>query len=168
MCLEYEDVFSNELALRLARRLFCAITARRCFADIAECDLSLRDNGSDFDVLRPLLSQLDLLSNEPARVLDFTPAERLLHETRVPTLLLDWARAVLLREWDGRPEFSSDGPFHGALSLVATLCKIGPCRPKIPMSLTPGKTKTGTCSFWETFSSELTTSPSGWTLWRCQ
>ncbi|KAK4088912.1 hypothetical protein Purlil1_6765 [Purpureocillium lilacinum] len=121
MCLEYEDVFSNELALRLARRLFCAITARRCFADIAECDLSLRDNGSDFDVLRPLLSQLDLLSNEPARVLDFTPAERLLHETRVPTLLLDWARAVLLREWDGRPEFSSDGPFHGALSLVATL-----------------------------------------------
>ncbi|UNI18063.1 hypothetical protein JDV02_004358 [Purpureocillium takamizusanense] len=121
MCLEYEDVFSNDLALRLARRLFCAITARRCFADIAECDLSLRGSETDFDVLRPLLSQLDLLSNEPARVLEFTPAERLLHETRVPTLLLDWARAVLLREWDGRPEFSSDGPFHGALSLVATL-----------------------------------------------
>ncbi|KAJ6438897.1 HECT domain-containingprotein [Purpureocillium lavendulum] len=121
MCLEYDDVFSNELALRLAKRLFCAITARRCFADIAQCDPALRDNGADFDVLRPLLSQLDLLSHEPARVLDFTPSERLLHETRVPTLLLDWARAVLLREWDGRPEFSSDGPFHGALSLMATL-----------------------------------------------
>lgn len=123
MCLEYEDVFSNDVAQRLARRVFCAITARRCFADIADCDLTVKDTGTDLDVLRPLLSQLDLVSTGPVRILEFAPVERLLHETRVPTLLLDWARAVLLREWDGRPEFSSDGPFHGALSLMETLCE---------------------------------------------
>ncbi|PHH75433.1 hypothetical protein CDD80_2365 [Ophiocordyceps camponoti-rufipedis] len=120
MCLEFDDVFSNDLALRLARRLFCAITARQCFAEIAECEASSRPEG-DLDVLRPLLSQLDLMSTDPVRVLEFSPAERLLHETRVPTLLLDWARTILLKEWDGRPEFSCDGPFFGALSLMATL-----------------------------------------------
>lgn len=121
MCLEYDDVFSNDLALRLARRLFCAITARKCFAEIAECHV-YKARREDFDVLRPLLNQLDLL-NTPIRTLDFTAAERLLHETRVPTLLLDWARAVLLQEWDGRADFPCDGPFYGALSLMATLCK---------------------------------------------
>ncbi|PFH61374.1 hypothetical protein XA68_17552 [Ophiocordyceps unilateralis] len=121
MCLEYDDVFSNELALRLARRLFCAITARKCFAEIVDCESSKAGRLEvDIDVLRPLLSQLHLMSTD-SRILEFTPAERLLHETRVPTLLLDWARTILLKEWDGRPEFSCDGPFFGALSLMATL-----------------------------------------------
>lgn len=123
ICLDYEDVFSNELALRLARRLFCAITARRCFAEIANCDMTVPDGPSTDDVLRQLLDQLDLLCTDPCRLLEFSHPERLLHETRVPTLLLDWARAVLLKEWDGRPEFSTDGPFYGALSLMATLCE---------------------------------------------
>lgn len=127
MCLEYDDVFSNDLALRLARRLFCAITARKCFAEIAECGVNESGHtAEDFDVLGPLLSQLDLLNTDPVRTLEFTAAERLLHETRVPTLLLDWARAVLLQEWDGRAEFSCDGPVHGALSLMATLCESAP------------------------------------------
>ncbi|KJZ73774.1 hypothetical protein HIM_06892 [Hirsutella minnesotensis 3608] len=122
MCLEYDDVFSNELALRLARRLFCAITARQCFADIANCDIKKPDSREEgTNLLQPLIGQLDLLNSDPIRLLEFTPAERLLHETRVPTLLLDWARAVLLREWNGRAEFACDGPFYGALSLMATL-----------------------------------------------
>ncbi|PHH89163.1 hypothetical protein CDD83_6575 [Cordyceps sp. RAO-2017] len=122
VCLDYDDAFSNDLAMRLARRLCSAITARQCFADIADCDVDKSGCAErDLDVLRPLLNQLDLLSTDPVRILEFTPAERVLHETRVPTLLLDWARAVLLREWDGRPDFSCDGPFYGALSLMATL-----------------------------------------------
>ncbi|KAJ4165405.1 hypothetical protein LMH87_007039 [Akanthomyces muscarius] len=47
--------------------------------------------------------------------------ERLLHETRVPTLLLDWARAVLLHEWDGKAQFHKDGTFYGALLFMDTL-----------------------------------------------
>ncbi|KAM0476251.1 hypothetical protein ACHAP7_006946 [Fusarium lateritium] len=79
-CLDYDDAFSNDLTIRLARRL----------------------TGS-------------------ASILEFPQSERLLHETRVPTVLLDWARAVLLNEWDGRADFAMDGPFGGALSFIETL-----------------------------------------------
>ncbi|KHN95939.1 HECT domain-containing protein [Metarhizium album ARSEF 1941] len=118
MCLEYDDVFSNELALRLARRLFRAITARNCFAEIADWDGQVEE--ASFDVLSPLLHQIDVMRSG-IRILEFTQDERLLHETRVPMLLLDWARAVLLQDWNGRTEYSHDGPFHGALSLMTTL-----------------------------------------------
>ncbi|RDA85492.1 hypothetical protein CP532_0016 [Ophiocordyceps camponoti-leonardi (nom. inval.)] len=121
-CLDFDDVFSNDLALRLARRLFCVITARRCFAEIVGCESSRVDrSASDPDVLGPLLSQLERASSDFVRLLDFTPAERRLHETRVPTLLLDWSKTILLQEWDGQAEFSCDGPFFGALSLMTTL-----------------------------------------------
>lgn len=123
MCLEYDDVFANELAMRLARRLFCAITARQSFANIVACNAKVENTARDIDVLALLLDQLDLIGSGPIRILEFPQAERLLHETRVPTLLLDWARAVLLQEWDGRPEYSNDSPFHGAMSLIATLCE---------------------------------------------
>lgn len=122
MCLEYDDVFSNDLALRLARRVFCAVTARNCFAEVANADAIMGEATGETDVLSLLLNQLDLIGCGPTRILSFTQTERLLHETRVPTLLLDWARAVLLQEWNGRPEYSNDGPFHGAMSLISTLC----------------------------------------------
>ncbi|QUC22879.1 uncharacterized protein UV8b_07120 [Ustilaginoidea virens] len=120
-CLEYDDVFSNELALRLARRVFCAITARECFAEMASSDVDLEDTATDMNAMGLVLDQLDIFSSDDARILEFTQSERFLHEARVPTLLLDWARAVLLQEWNGRPEYSNDGPFHGAMSLFNTL-----------------------------------------------
>jgi hypothetical protein len=123
VCLEYDDVFSNEVALKLARRLFRAITARRCFAEMTNLRTKPSDTTNESDVLRPLLSQLDLLSPDSIRILEFSSEQRLLHETRAPTLLLDWARAVLLADWDGQPEYSTDGPFSGALSFIAVLCK---------------------------------------------
>ncbi|KAF5024079.1 hypothetical protein F66182_3823 [Fusarium sp. NRRL 66182] len=73
------------------------------------------------DILQPLVDQLDFLSTGSASILEFAPSERLLHETRVPTVLLDWARTVLLNEWDGRADFAMDGSFGGALSFVETL-----------------------------------------------
>ncbi|KYK61066.1 HECT domain-containing protein [Drechmeria coniospora] len=121
MCLEYEDAFSNDLALRLARRLFCAITARRYFVDVAECDSTVDTECGDLDILRPMLRQLDSLGSDAAHILEFAPQDRLLHEARMPTLLLDWARTILLQDWDGEPEFSSDGPFYGAMSLMETM-----------------------------------------------
>ncbi|KAK7426616.1 hypothetical protein QQZ08_006946 [Neonectria magnoliae] len=120
-CLDYDDAFSNEVAIRLARRLFCAITARRCFTDMAGRGASTQDRDSSMDVLKPLVHQLDFLSAASAPVLEFAQPERLLHETRVPTVLLDWARTILLNEWDGRPDFSMDGPFGGALSFIETM-----------------------------------------------
>ncbi|EEU41124.1 uncharacterized protein NECHADRAFT_91396 [Fusarium vanettenii 77-13-4] len=120
-CLGYDDVFSNDLAVRLARRLFCAITARRCFADMAGSTASSNIKTPDPDILQPLVSQLDFLSTGSASVLEFAHSERLLHETRVPTVLLDWARTIILSEWNGKPDFAMDGPFGGALSFIETM-----------------------------------------------
>jgi hypothetical protein len=121
ICLEYEDVFSNDIAVRLARRVFSAVSARRSLANLMRMDG--RNKAGQLDILQPLLNQLDLLSSGPLRILEFTQAERLLHETRVPTLLLDWARTVLHQEWDGNPEIVNNGAFYGALSLISTMCK---------------------------------------------
>lgn len=125
-CLDYDDAFSNDLTIRLARRLFCAITARRCFADKTRSAGHLEDlETNDGDILQPLVGQLDFLSTGSASILEFPRDERLLHETRVPTVLLDWARTVLLNEWDGQADFAMDGPFGGALAFIETLrrCK---------------------------------------------
>ena len=116
--MEYDDIFSDELAIRLARRLCCALTAQRCFSKMTR---NVERATPARDILDPLLDQLDLLNTGPIRILEFSEPERLMHETRVPTLLLDWARAVLLDEWNGDPEFDNQGPFSGALALMATL-----------------------------------------------
>lgn len=121
ICLEYEDVFSNDVAIRLARRVFSAVSARRSLATLMRMDG--KNKAGQMDILQPLLSQLDLVHSGPIRVLEFPTAERLLHETRVPTLLLDWARTVLYHEWDGHAEILCAGAFHGALSLISTMCK---------------------------------------------
>ncbi|KAF5647077.1 e3 ubiquitin ligase HECTD2 [Fusarium sp. NRRL 52700] len=121
-CLDYDDAFSNDLAVRLARRLFCAITARRHFSNKMDNAGPLNETENDeVDILQPLVDQLDFLSTGSATILEFPPSERLLHETRVPTVLLDWARTILLNEWDGRADFTMDGPFGGALSFIETL-----------------------------------------------
>ncbi|KAI3397284.1 hypothetical protein diail_11016 [Diaporthe ilicicola] len=115
LCLQYDDAFSHELAMRLARRLLSAITARRYFDDMLSQETAFGDAGEgEPDVLAPLFSQLDALS---------VSNEEGLHETRMSTLLLDWARAVMFYEWDGSPEVPGDGPFGGALALTDAINK---------------------------------------------
>ncbi|KAH6618130.1 hypothetical protein B0J18DRAFT_371153 [Chaetomium sp. MPI-SDFR-AT-0129] len=120
LCLQYEDAFTDDMALRLARRLFSAINTRRHFDALSETNMG-QDDPAPQDVLAPLFSQLDFLNMDAVYVLDFSFAERTVHETRVPTLLLDWARAVMLHDWDGSPEVPGDGPFGGALALIEAM-----------------------------------------------
>ncbi|KAH7312151.1 hypothetical protein B0I35DRAFT_356108 [Stachybotrys elegans] len=120
ICLQYDDVFSNVPAARLARRLFRAVAAHRHPAKPSGSN-ETRKATPTVDILQPLLNQLDLLSPDSERILDFAETERSLHEARVPTLLLDWARSVLLNEWDGCPEYACGGPFDGALSLISSM-----------------------------------------------
>ncbi|KAK7747288.1 hypothetical protein SLS53_001541 [Cytospora paraplurivora] len=115
LCLQYDDAFSHDLAMRLARRLLAAITTRRYFDEIVERDLDSGDEGEgEPDILVPLFTQLDALS---------VSNEEGLHETRMSTLLLDWSRAVMFHEWDGSPEVPGDGPFGGALALTDAIYK---------------------------------------------
>ena len=122
LCLQYEDAFTDSMAMRLARRLFTAITTRRRFDALSESNMG-PDEHSEEDILAPLFSQLDFLNMDAIYVLDFSFPDRALHETRVPVLLLDWARAVMLDDWEGTPEIPGDGPFGGALALIEAMCK---------------------------------------------
>ncbi|KAI2472832.1 hypothetical protein F4781DRAFT_382058 [Annulohypoxylon bovei var. microspora] len=118
LCLQYEDVFTDDMALRLARRLLRVIPTRRHFDELIELDLDSEDDVKEQDVVEILLSHLE---SSAQSVLDFSKAERSMHEKRIPILLLDWARAVMLHEWEGKPDVSGDGPFGGALSLIAAM-----------------------------------------------
>ncbi|RKU48711.1 hypothetical protein DL546_009627 [Coniochaeta pulveracea] len=117
LCLQYDDAFSHGLAIRLARRLFTAITTRRCFDEVNDANLP---SNEEQDILIPLLSHLDLLS-WPIYILDFSVKDRAQHEIRVTSLLLDWARAVMLHDWSGSPEIPGNSPIGGALALIEAM-----------------------------------------------
>ncbi|KAI1826724.1 hypothetical protein F4861DRAFT_495990 [Xylaria intraflava] len=116
--LQYEDAFTDELALRLAKRLLRAIPTRRYFDEILELDLDLADSPKEPDVLDALLSHIEPSMQSLVR---FSKSERTIHEKRVPILLLDWARTVMIHEWTGQPDVPGDGPFGGALMLMAAM-----------------------------------------------
>lgn len=115
LCLQYDDALDHDLATRLARRLLTAITTRRYFDDMMDQEFAFGgDSMGEPDILAPLFGQLDALSEN---------IDESLHETRMSTLLLDWARAVMFQEWDGSPEVPGDGPFGGALALTDAICE---------------------------------------------
>ncbi|KAM0276493.1 hypothetical protein ACHAQH_006682 [Verticillium albo-atrum] len=121
LCLQYEDAFSDDLFLRLAKRLFSAISARQYAAEMAIVGRNLASAKTDNNTLQPLLAQLDLLSINTTPSLAFSAAERAVHEARASTLLLDWAKTVMLKEWNGEPQISCNSSFGGALGLVAAM-----------------------------------------------
>ncbi|KAJ8125953.1 hypothetical protein O1611_g7685 [Lasiodiplodia mahajangana] len=116
--LQYEDAFTDDLALRLARRLLMAILTRRSFDELIELDLDMLESAREPDVLDILLSQIEP-SMQP--LMRFSKSERSIHEKRVPILLLDWARTVMIQEWTGKPDVPGDGAFGGALMLIAAM-----------------------------------------------
>ncbi|KAK1832456.1 hypothetical protein QBC39DRAFT_304888 [Podospora conica] len=123
LCLQYEDVFADDMALRLARRVFGALSARNLFDKLNDVNPSSNEYTWEQDVLAPLFSQLDFFSAESAYKLEFSVKERGLHESRVPILLLDWARTVMIQDWNGTPEVRASGAFGGALALIDAMYK---------------------------------------------
>ncbi|KAI8631332.1 hypothetical protein F5Y19DRAFT_27071 [Xylariaceae sp. FL1651] len=118
LCLQYEDAFTDDLALRLGKRLFTVIPTRRYFDELVELDLGQLDANTESDVLEIMLSQIEPSMQSS---MHFSKSERSIHEKRVPILLLDWARAVMIHEWTGKPDIPGDGPFGGALMLIKAM-----------------------------------------------
>lgn len=124
LCLQYEDAFTNELAVRLARRIFSVIPIRRRFTELLDLQNGVRaEDHRDSDVLEIVLGTLKYLDSGAPPAINFSDQERDMHEKRVPTLLLDWARTIMLQDWQGSAEVPSDGPFGGALAMMAAICK---------------------------------------------
>lgn len=82
--------------------------------------MNSEDGTENPDVLDIMLSHLEP-GREQHPSSDFSFKEREIHEKRVPILLLDWARTIMLDEWQGRPDVPGDGAFGGALALVAAM-----------------------------------------------
>lgn len=123
LCLQYNDAFTDELVLRLARRVFSAVSTRRRFSELIQLQQDVKGDEKEQDgVLEIILGTFKYLDLDTPPLLNFTAVERDLHEKRIPTLLLDWARTVMLQDWDGRAEVPSDGPFGGALETIAAIC----------------------------------------------
>lgn len=123
LCLQYDDAFTNELALRLARRVFSAVSTRRRFSELIQVQRDVKCDAKEQEsILDIILGTFKYLDLDASPQLNFTAAERDLHEKRMPTLILDWARTVMLQDWDGRAEVPADGPFGGALETIAAIC----------------------------------------------
>ena len=118
LSLKYNDAFSNDLALRLARRLFSALVARKHFASLAEFDDNVHETSEDLDVLAPLFNQLDFLNSDAEIGQNYSPTLQ-----GLPLLLLDWARTVLMHDWDGQPVYNPDSAFGGAMLFIETMCE---------------------------------------------
>ena len=122
LCLKYEDTFTDDLALRLAKRLLTMITARSQFDLLMEFDRDSEreQREQDKDVLEVFLAHLESATHVSSST---SKLERSLHEKRVPILILDWARTVMFNEWEGNADVPRDGPFSGALALMAAMCE---------------------------------------------
>jgi len=125
LCLQYEDTFTDKLALRLARRIFGAIPTRQSFAESKKHQQAAYGKAdSNMDILQTILETMKTADLGVSPLFDFSDSESRLHEKRVPFLVLDWARTVLVHEWDGAAEIPSNGPSGGALAMIAALCMI--------------------------------------------
>ena len=124
--LELDDALSNDLAIRLARRLFAAISVRECFMLLA--------NRNDLDTpvfegapaLLPLINRPipvpASLSGKEREELEASALRLANDSTRVLGLgLRAWAVKIFMEEWDGTPIIPSDGPIAGALSVLRGL-----------------------------------------------
>ncbi|TQS38112.1 hypothetical protein Golomagni_01389 [Golovinomyces magnicellulatus] len=123
LCLQYEDAFTNELAVRLARRIFMAIPIRQKYSSLGLQEIYDDEKQQPF-ILNKILSIMEVSNTiRSPLILEFSTSERDTHEKRVPIIVLDWARAVMLKDWHGRAEVSRDGPFGGALATIAAIYK---------------------------------------------
>jgi hypothetical protein len=164
LCLQYDDAFTNDLALRLARRLFAAIPTRRRFTELLELQQDARsEEAREQDILDTVLSSLTSLETSP--MMHFSAEERMLHEARVPVLILDWARTVMLQDWEGAAEVPGDGSFGGALAMMAAICELIQFLTHIKTD--PLQTRTESRCFSVTFISVQSTLRKGWIRLKC-
>ncbi|CAI4217481.1 unnamed protein product [Parascedosporium putredinis] len=77
-----------------------------------------REELQESNVLNPLLNQMDFLNSDTEIGQDSSPMPQAL-----PILLLDWARAVIMQEWDGHAVFNPDSAFGGAVLFIEAMCR---------------------------------------------
>jgi len=121
------DCFENELAERLMKRVVRALDYR-----IAQAARSL-SKGEENPIERLLIKylrkcvavEMEALKGEERSEGTFgVKEERVIRNWSVAGCLLEWARSVLLKDWDGNEEVKIGSVTGGALTLIKLLCKL--------------------------------------------
>ena len=135
------DSYEDELAINLMIRLIRVFSSHRCYSQLSETrddvhveDSIGREQGSKFS------KELVSFMNDHGKILTLTPDiiafEKLMarttenSESKYPfyrrqsfsTIVLEWVRTVILKEWDGKPEVQRWNVVGGGLDLMACLC----------------------------------------------
>ena len=134
------DSYEDELAINLMVRLVRVFASRRCYSQLSETrddvhveDSIGREQGSK------LSEELASFINDHGKILPLTP-DIIAFENRArgtenseskyafyrrqsfSTIILEWVRTVILKEWDGKPEVQRWNAVGGGLDLMACLC----------------------------------------------
>lgn len=141
--LEISDALDNELALGLITGLVKAIAARLCVSEISRNQVSnsrrdtqpfhrekhileiILDSISDFDSANSLPTPTTNMSNTGRKPTVHSPHIFRANQTEVPSvsIIVEWLRTVVLREWDGKAEIARWSAVGGALEFLSYICK---------------------------------------------
>ncbi|PYH88127.1 hypothetical protein BO71DRAFT_414327 [Aspergillus ellipticus CBS 707.79] len=119
MMVETTDILEHELALRLLDRLVRALTARLAFHEISK---ARQVYSRDLPKQRKN-SVLDIIVNNLSEQYSATTKDRDQTPPGAPSIIAEWLRTLLLKEWDGNPELSKSSSAGGAVQILSLLYK---------------------------------------------
>lgn len=122
----YHDVMSNDLALRLAKRIFAAVAVRLRlhYLSSRQCEMKSctgQDKSQDDIVTSMVLSRLIDGKGATEAGDGFDKDSRELYYSVAPGLIYDWALTVIMSDWDGSPVVDAESAVGGALAVIAAL-----------------------------------------------
>lgn len=121
---EVTDRFEHDLALRLVYRLVRGLTARQAFHEISKARNASAAESKELrkpSTLKLILDNLHYhhkLAVEQAGQNGQECASLL-----APSLIVEWLRTLLLKEWDGKPEMSRSSAAGGAVQILSLMYK---------------------------------------------
>ena len=116
---DYMATYQDELAVNLTVMILRSLASRNYRYGTVQKDTNKSGNDTHhFHSLRPEFWAriVYFLKPEPRH----PPSRRVFHSK----ILLEWARTVLLRDWDGQAKFSWSSDFGCALDFMRLLCKL--------------------------------------------
>ena len=114
------DGLEHELALRLVSRFVRSLTARLAFHEILKTRQGYQRRRTVLDLIVENLSEHRSLTTAGTDHDDASPDD----ESPGPsTIIVEWLRTLLLREWDGTPELARSSAAGGAVQILASIYK---------------------------------------------
>ncbi|KAK2735012.1 hypothetical protein FQN57_001388 [Myotisia sp. PD_48] len=125
LIIDASDRFEHDLALRLVRRLSRVFSTRLAFHEVAKskasrviADTGKKDKCELIEQVMLAMQQSHKIMSEVHKSSATWPPER---PTTLPMVVVEWLRTVLLKEWNGDPEFLKSSAAGGAIQLLSFL-----------------------------------------------